>query len=80
MELKAPDELVIIAYLDYRKIYNMGFLKYSHFCPIFCYILNNYNKEYVRKIFIKLVRLGYFVKKQNQKRSYTYLYISKSKY
>jgi hypothetical protein len=78
MVLKAPDELVILAYLEYRKIWNMGFLKYSHYSPIFCYILNNYDKEYVRKIFIKLVRLGYFEKKQNKRRSYRYKFINKN--
>ncbi len=73
--LKAPDELVIIAYLDYRKYHNLGYLKYSNLCAVFCYILNNYDKKYIRKIFIKLVRNKHFDKKQNIKRSYTYKYI-----
>ena len=76
MNLKAQDELVIIAYLDYRRIENMGYLKYSNLCSIFCYIVNNYDKTYIRKIFIKLVRNGHFEKKQNVKRSYTYRYIN----
>ncbi len=76
MPLKAADELVVIGYLDYRNLQNLGFLKYSHLCAIFCYVLNNYDKAYVRKIFIKLVRNGHFEKKQNIKRSYTYKYIN----
>ena len=72
--IKAPDEVVILSYLKYRKIENMGFLKYSNFCAIFCYILNNYDKAYCRKLFIKLVRNKYFIKKKNVKRSYTYMY------
>tara|TARA_R110002110_G_scaffold76807_3_gene202079 strand:+ start:420 stop:665 length:246 start_codon:yes stop_codon:yes gene_type:complete len=73
--LKASDEVVILTYLNYRKFEGMGHLKYSNFCAVFCYILNNYNKDYVRKIFIKLVRNGHFDKKQNVKRSYTYKFI-----
>ncbi len=75
MVLKNTDEMVIIAYLDYRNYQNIGFVKYSVLCSVFCYVLNNYNKNYVRKIFIKLVRNGFFEKKQNIKRSYTYKYI-----
>ncbi len=75
MVLKNTDEMVIIAYLDYRNYQNIGWVKYSCLCSVFCYVLNNYNKNYVRKIFIKLVRNGFFEKKQNIKRSYTYKYI-----
>ncbi len=75
MPISNTDELVIIAYLDYRNYQNMGFVKYSILCSVFCYVLNNYDKNYVRKIFIKLVRLKYFEKKPNLKRSYTYKYI-----
>ncbi len=75
MVLKASDEIVILTYLNYRRYEKMGFMKYSNFCSVFCYILNNYNKEYVRKIFIKLVRNNHFIKKQNIKRSYTYCFI-----
>ena len=73
--LKAADEIVILTYLQYRHIDRMGFLKYSNLCSLFCYCLNNYDKEYVRKIFIKLVRNNHFIKKQNLKRSYTYQFI-----
>lgn len=73
--LKNCDENVVLTYLEYRKIYNMGFLKYSHLCSIFCYVLNNYDKDHIRKIFIKLVRNGNFIKKKNIKRSYTYKFI-----
>ena len=73
--LKAADELVIIAYLNYRKYQNLGFLKYSNLCSVFCYVLNNYDKNYIRKIFIKLVRNNHFEKKRNVKRSYTYKYV-----
>jgi len=75
MPIKNTDELVLVAYLDYRNYQNIGFCKYSNFCSIFCYVLQNYDKNYIRKIFIKLVRLGYFEKKKNIKRSYTYKYI-----
>ncbi len=78
MVLKNTDEMVIIAYLDYRNYQNIGFVKYSVLCSVFCYVLNNYNKNYVRKIFIKLVRNGFFEKKQNIKRSYTYKYIKQN--
>lgn len=73
--LKAADEVVILTYLQYRKINEMGFLKYSHLCSLFCYCLNNYDKDYIRKIFIKLVRNNHFIKKRNIKRSYTYKFI-----
>jgi len=73
--LKASDEVVILTYLNFRKIQNMGFMKYSIFSSLFCYVLNNYDKEYVRRIFIKLVRNGHFEKKRNIKRSYTYKFI-----
>ncbi len=75
MPIKNTDELVLVAYLDYRNYQNVGFVKYSNLCSIFCYVLNDYNKAYIRKLFIKLVRLGYFEKKKNIKRSYTYKYI-----
>ncbi len=75
MVLKASDEIVILTYLNYRHYDKMGFMKYSNFCSVFCYILNNYNKDYIRKIFIKLVRNGHFLKKKNIKRSYTYQFI-----
>jgi hypothetical protein len=74
--LKNTEEAVVLSYLEYRKINNMGFLKYSHLCAIFCYILNNYDKAYIRKIFIKLVRNNHFIKKKNlKKKSYTYEFI-----
>tara|TARA_R110001632_G_scaffold7496_2_gene29944 strand:+ start:603 stop:869 length:267 start_codon:yes stop_codon:yes gene_type:complete len=74
--LKNTEEGVIVSYLEYRKIYNMGFLKYSNLSAIFCYILNNYDKEHIRKLFIKLVRNNHFIKKQNHsKKSYTYQFI-----
>ena len=74
--LKNTEEAVVLSYLEYRKINNMGFLKYSHLCAIFCYILNNYDKAYIRKIFIKLVRNNHFIKKKNlNKKSYTYEFI-----
>ena len=74
--LKASDEVVILTYLNYRNINKMGFMKYSIFSSLFCYVLNCYDKEYVRRIFIKLVRNGHFKKKQNVKRSYTYEFIT----
>ena len=74
--LKNTEENVVISYLEYRKIYNMGFLKYNHLCPMFCYVLNNYDKNHVRQIFIKIVRNGHFIKKKNYgKQSYLYRFI-----
>jgi len=74
--LKNTEENVVLSYLDYRNIQNMGYLKYSHLCSMFCYILNNYHKTHVRKIFIKLVRSNHFIKKKNiGKKSYTYKFI-----
>lgn len=74
--LKNTEEAVILSYLDFRKINKMGFLKYSHLCAIFCYVLNNYDKAHIRKIFIKLVRNAHFIKKKNlNKKSYTYEFI-----
>lgn len=74
--LKNTEENVIISYLEYRKIYNMGYLKYSHLCPMFCYVLNNYDKNHIRKLFIKIVKNGHFIKRQNfGKQSYLYRFI-----
>lgn len=72
--IKAADEIVILTYLKYRKYHEMGFLKYSNFCVLFCYIIHNYDKAHCRKLFIRLVRNGHFIKKRNVKRSYTYQY------
>lgn len=73
--LKNTEENVVLTYLEYRKINNMGFLKYSHLCAMFCYVLNNYDKDHIRKLFIKLVRNNHFIKRRNIKRSYTYKFI-----
>ena len=74
--LKNSEENVLISYLEYRKIYNMGYLKYSNLAPMFCYVLNNYDKHHIRKLFIKIVRNGHFLKKQNYgKQSYLYRFI-----
>ncbi len=74
--LKNTEENVVLSYLEYRKIYKMGFLKYSHLCAMFCYVLDNYKKDHVRKIFIKLVRNNHFIKRKNlNKKSYTYQFI-----
>jgi|TARA_R110002167_G_scaffold242798_1_gene448377 hypothetical protein len=64
----------VISYFKFKKIKNLGFLKYGNFRKIITYILDIHDNNYIiRKTFLNLVERGYFYRKQDsQKKSYKY--------
>jgi len=62
----------VIGYFKFKKIENMGYLKYGYFKRIIQYVIDYYHDYYVRKIFLQLVDENYFVKKKSEKNSYKY--------
>lgn len=68
--MNAPNS--VIGYCKFKKLEKRGFLKYGAFKRIIAYILDYYNDYFVRKIFLELVEMNYFVRKKNIKQSYLY--------
>jgi len=62
----------VIGYFKFKKIENMGYLKYGYFKRIIQYVIDYYHDYYVRKIFLQLVDENYFIKKKSEKNSYKY--------
>jgi hypothetical protein len=62
----------VIGYFKFKKIENMGFLKYGYYKRIIQYVIDYYNEYYVRKIFLQLLDKGYFIRIKNHKNSYKY--------
>lgn len=65
----------VLEYLILRNAWNLGYLPFSKFKKIISYATGIYNIYYLRKIFIHLQNKGFFQKKKNFKRSYTYKFI-----
>tara|TARA_R110002012_G_C11608558_1_gene607944 strand:- start:596 stop:880 length:285 start_codon:yes stop_codon:yes gene_type:complete len=64
----------VIKYFIFKQIDTLGYLKYGFFKRIMSYVLDNYNDYFIRKLFLKLVALKYFYRKQNEKKSYLYMF------
>ena len=65
----------VLEYLIYRQAWNMGYIPFNCFKQIISYSTGIYNIYYLRKIFVHLVNKGFFIKKKNLKRSYTYRFL-----
>ena len=65
----------ILDYLVYRSAWNLGFLPFSNYRKIISFATGCSNIYYTRKIFLYLCSKGFFIKKKNIKRSYTYCFI-----
>lgn len=68
----------VLEYLIMRQAWNLGFLSFSKFKRIISYATGIHNIYYLRKIFIHLQNRGFFQKKKNLKRSYTYKFIGEA--
>lgn len=69
----------VIGYFKFKKIENMGYLKYGYFKRIIQYVIDYYNDYYVRKIFLELLEENYFIRVKNFKTSYKYKFNPKPK-
>jgi hypothetical protein len=58
----------------------MGFMSFNHYKQLISYVTGIHNIYTIRKIFIHLVDKGFFIKKKNEKRSYSYMFIGPSGY
>jgi len=64
-----------LEYFILRHAWSLGYLPFSKYKKIISFATGIYNIYYLRKIFLHLVRKGFFQKKRNEKRSYTYKFI-----
>ena len=64
----------VVKYFIFKHIDTFGYLKYGFFKRIMSYVLDNYNDYFIRKLFLKLVASKYFYRKQNEKKSYLYMF------
>ena len=63
----------IIAYLNKKKAYEFGYIKYSQIKKTIMFITTIKKSYIIRKIFLSLVEQDIFIKKQNKNvRSYLY--------
>tara|TARA_R110002073_G_scaffold89410_1_gene211803 strand:- start:95 stop:379 length:285 start_codon:yes stop_codon:yes gene_type:complete len=62
----------VIGYMIHKNAENRGFLKYGYFKRLICYILDFHKDYYIRKIFLKMVRKGYFEKHETDKKTFKY--------
>lgn len=63
----------IVNYFIFKNMENRGFVRYGYFKRLITYILDLHHKEYyVRKLFLKLNRKGYFIKKETERKSFLY--------
>ena len=67
-------EEAVISYFKYRKIENIGYLKYGNYKKIISFVLDCHNDYYIRKLFLTLVDKKYLIKKKNIKKSYAYIF------
>ena len=67
--------IFVLDYLILRRIWNLGYLSFNNYRRIIAFATGISNIYYLRKIFIHLVEKGFFIKKKNEKRSYTYKFI-----
>ena len=76
--LKAID--ITNTYFQYRNIGNMGFLKYSVIKKWIKYIMNVSCDRRCRRIFDKMIALGYFEVLRSKKHSILYLFNPQARY
>ncbi len=62
----------VIGYLKHKQAENRGFLKYGYYKKLICYILDLHLDYYVRKIFLKMVKKGFFIKSDADKKVFKY--------
>ena len=62
----------VIGYLKHKRAENRGFLKYGYYKRLISYILDLHLDYYVRKIFLKLCKKGYFIKSDADKKVFKY--------
>jgi len=62
----------VIGYLKHKNAENRGFLKYGYYKKLICYILDLHLDYYTRKIFLKMVKKGYFIKSDSDKKVFKY--------
>ncbi len=62
----------VIGYLKHKNAENRGFLKYGYYKRLISYILDLHLDYYVRKIFLKLCKKGYFIKSDADKKVFKY--------
>tara|TARA_R110000764_G_scaffold39419_8_gene88034 strand:- start:143 stop:427 length:285 start_codon:yes stop_codon:yes gene_type:complete len=62
----------VIGYMKHKNANNRGFLKYGYFKRLICYILDFHKDYYIRKIFLKMVKKGYFIKAEVDKKTFRY--------
>jgi len=62
----------IIGYMKHKNAENRGFLKYGYFKKLIIYILDFHKDYYIRKIFLKMVKKGYFIKHNNEEKTFRY--------
>jgi hypothetical protein len=67
-------EEAVLSYFRYRKIENIGYLKYGNYKKIISFVLDCHNDYYIRKLFLSLVDKNYLIKKKNIKKSYAYIF------
>lgn len=65
----------VLEYLILRQAWNMDFIPFNCFKQIISYATGIHNIYYLRKIFVHLVDKGFFIKRRNEKRSYSYRFI-----
>ena len=68
----------VLEYFILRQLWDLGYLPFSNYKKIISYATGIHNIYYLRKIFLALCRKGFFIKKKNIKRSYTYKFIGHS--
>lgn len=66
---------ITVRYLVYRRLGQYGFIKFAVFKKIISYITGINDFYVIRKIFIKLMEEGFFLRTQNVKKSYRYRFI-----
>lgn len=64
----------IINYLDKKKAWELGFIRYNLFKKMIMHITKIRSLYSVRKIFLNLVEKEIFLKKKNIVRSYLYMF------
>tara|TARA_R110000803_G_scaffold166413_2_gene229755 strand:+ start:721 stop:1005 length:285 start_codon:yes stop_codon:yes gene_type:complete len=62
----------VIGYMKHKNATNRGFLKYGYFKRLICYILDFHKDYYIRKIFLKMCKKGYFIKSEGDKKTFKY--------
>jgi len=62
----------VIGYMKHKQAENRGFLKYGYYKRLISYILDLHLDYYTRKIFLKMVKKGYFIKHETEQKTFRY--------